>query len=117
LQWKTKIKLKAEMESLMKIIGSLFVVTACGVLADGDLSDYSGFPGVGPTYTAEYPDQVPGPDLPEYSWDTVPRWLAVRNRDPFSNEQVSSIATNYQLVMLEKANQQGHATTSRFGSR
>jgi hypothetical protein len=79
--------------------------------ADEDLSNYSGFAGVGPTYTAEYPDQVPGPDFPEFSWDTVPRWLAVRNRDPFSNEQVSSIATNYQLVMLEKSNQQGHATT------
>jgi hypothetical protein len=76
-----------------------------------DLSDYSGFDGVGATYTAEYPDQVTGSDFPEFSWDTVPRWLVVRSRDPLSNDQVSSIATNYQIVMLEKGNLQGHETT------
>lgn len=45
--------------------------------------------------------------LPEFFWNKIPRWVAVRNRSAFSEEDVTSIASNYQLVMLEKANQQG----------
>jgi hypothetical protein len=88
----------------------LVLLITPGVRAEWDLSDYSGFAEVGPTYTAEYPDQAAGVQFPQFSWDTVPRWLAVRNNSPLSNEEVSSIATNYQLVMLEKENRQGLST-------
>ena len=45
--------------------------------------------------------------LPKFSWNKIPRWVAVRNSASFTEDDVTSIANNYQLVMLEKANQQG----------
>ncbi|MDF7823562.1 putative glycoside hydrolase [Pontiellaceae bacterium B12227] len=71
-----------------------------------DPSDYSYMKdGVG--YIEPYPEQAPGVDFPEFSWDKVPRWLAVRNLNAYSAEQISTIASNYQLVMLEKSNRNG----------
>ncbi|MDF7823870.1 putative glycoside hydrolase [Pontiellaceae bacterium B12227] len=71
-----------------------------------DVSDYS-YMKDGVAYVEPYPEQQPGVDFPEFSWDTVPRWLAVRNINAYSADQISTIATNYQLVMLEKSNKNG----------
>ncbi|MDF7826658.1 putative glycoside hydrolase [Pontiellaceae bacterium B12227] len=71
-----------------------------------DASDYSYMKdGIG--YVEAYPEQSPAVEFPEFSWDEVPRWLAVRNIDAYSAEQISTVATNYQLVMLEKSNKNG----------
>lgn len=76
-----------------------------------DATDYSRY-GVGATYSDIYPaEEVARQALfPKFSWDSVPRWLAVRNANAYSDEQISLIANNYQLVMLEKANQAGLET-------
>lgn len=68
--------------------------------------------GTGPTYSLIYPQEDPARQalFPEFSWDTVPRWLAVRNADAYTDEQIETIANNYQLVMLEKANKAGFDT-------
>ncbi|MDF7806349.1 putative glycoside hydrolase [Pontiellaceae bacterium B12219] len=71
-----------------------------------DVSDYSYMKdGIG--FVEPYPEQKPGVEFPEFSWDQVPLWLAVRNLSAYSEEQISTIATNYQLVMLEKSNKNG----------
>ncbi|KAA1160580.1 hypothetical protein EU508_08980 [Pseudoalteromonas fuliginea] len=65
--------------------------------------------GTGPTYSEVYPAEKKSRQalFPNFSWDTVPRWLAVRNHAPYTDEQIASIADHYQLVMLEKANKAG----------
>lgn len=72
-----------------------------------DVTDYSTFEN-GPTFYHNYPIQTEQKEtLPNFSWNKIPRWVAVRNREAFSEEDVTSIANNFQLVMLEKANYQG----------
>ncbi|GAA3651188.1 putative glycoside hydrolase [Flavivirga jejuensis] len=72
-----------------------------------DVTDYSTFE-KGPSLYHDYPVQTePKTTLPKFSWNKIPRWVAVRNKNAFSEDDVTSIANNYQLVMLEKANQQG----------
>ena len=68
--------------------------------------------GTGPSYSPIYPaeDSARKKLFPKSSWDTVPRWLAVRNARRYTDEQIEAIANNYQLVMLEKANQSGFDT-------
>jgi len=65
--------------------------------------------GTGPTYSDIYPAQATSRQalFPYFSWDTVPRWLAVRNHAAYTDQQIASIADHYQLVMLEKANEAG----------
>jgi len=65
--------------------------------------------GTGPTYSDVYPAEKKSRQalFPNFSWDTVPRWLAVRNHAPYTDEQIAAIADHYQLVMLEKANKAG----------
>ncbi|KGL62193.1 putative glycoside hydrolase [Polaribacter sp. Hel1_85] len=72
-----------------------------------DVTDYATFE-KGPTLYHNYPTQTEKKTtLPKFSWNKIPRWVAVRNSASFTEEDVTSIANNYQLVMLEKANQQG----------
>ncbi|NRD20683.1 T9SS type A sorting domain-containing protein [Winogradskyella eckloniae] len=72
-----------------------------------DVTDYSVFE-KGPDFYHDYPEQtVLLPTLPNFSWNKIPRWVAVRSNNALSEEAVTSIAENYQLVMLEKANFQG----------
>jgi len=66
----------------------------------------------GPDMTEVYPAEESDRQalFPEFSWDTVPRWLAVRNANEYSDEDIETIASHYQLVMLEKANKAGFDT-------
>ena len=73
-----------------------------------NISDYSDIP-AGPSYLDPYPAETDSNNYPEFSWDTVPRWLAVRNTREIPDDQVDDIADNYQIVMLEKSNAQGAA--------
>ena len=75
--------------------------------AVNEVTDYSSFE-KGPTFYHDYPIQtIQKTTLPKFSWNKIPRWVAVRNSASFTENDVTSIANNYQLVMLEKANQQG----------
>ena len=73
--------------------------------------DYSLY-GMGPDFFDVYPESDASRQAyyPEFSWDTVPRWLAVRNSDSYTDQQIETIAAHYQLVMLEKANEAGLET-------
>ena len=48
--------------------------------------------------------------FPEFSWDTVPRSLLIRKKTAYTDAEINSIATNYDLVVLEKSNQAGFGT-------
>ena len=72
-----------------------------------DLTDYSWFE-KGTTYYHDYPAQTKQKStLPSFSWNKIPRWVAARNVQAFSDEQIEDIADNFQLILLEKANNQG----------
>lgn len=72
-----------------------------------DVTDYSWLE-KGYTFYHDYPIQTTQKTtLPNFSWNKIPRWVAVRNSQAFSNDQVADIADNFQLVMFEKANNQG----------
>ncbi|MDF7806327.1 putative glycoside hydrolase [Pontiellaceae bacterium B12219] len=45
--------------------------------------------------------------MPEFSWDTIPRWIIFRSGNRISDEAVERIGDHYQVTMLEKPNQQG----------
>lgn len=65
----------------------------------------------GVRYADTYPVQEPGVAFPSFSWDKIPRWLAVRKYTAYTREELVSIAANYQLVMLEKCNVNGSEYT------
>jgi len=75
------------------------------------LEDYSQY-STAAQYQDAYPDQPtkPGANWPTFSWDKIPRWLAFRNNNEMSDEDVVGIAENYQVAMLEKANNQGKSS-------
>ncbi|CAM3091399.1 putative glycoside hydrolase [Moritella viscosa] len=78
-------------------------------IIDSNLSDYSSYPS-GSTFSKAYPEQDrESTHYPSFSWDHIPRWLAVRKATSFTNEEVLSIS-NYDIVMLEKSNHQGLKT-------
>ena len=81
-----------------------------------DVSDYSSTPD-GATFVEPYPAQTGNVSFPDFSWNKTPRWLAVRNRDQYSQGQIDSITNNYQLVMMEKSNQNGLERTQEGMSR
>jgi len=74
---------------------------------DYDFSRY----GMGPDISAVYPKAEAAREAyyPTFSWDNVPRWLAVRNTNSYTEEQIETIANHYDLVLLEKANSAGLA--------
>jgi hypothetical protein len=74
-----------------------------------DVTDYSEFV-TGPGYRDEYPAQQSFSNYPAFSWDTVPRWLIIRKRTAYTAADINSMATNYQLIVFEKANQAGFST-------
>ena len=87
------------------------------VLDSNDVSawdpfDYSNYK-VGPYYSDTYPDQEDTTIYPEFSWNKVPRWLAIRSGAAFSDEDIQTIATKHQMVMLEKYNAQGTGSTEQ----
>jgi hypothetical protein len=88
-----------------------FSITYPSLTTQWGVSDYSIY-GIGPLYSGVYPEEERDrqDDFPVFSWDTVPRWLAIRNADVYSDDQIETIANNYQLVLLEKANKAGFDT-------
>ena len=44
---------------------------------------------------------------PEFSWDTVPRWVIFRSQRQMSAASLERVAEHYQVVMMEKSNSQG----------
>lgn len=81
-----------------------------------DVSDYSSTPD-GATFVEPYPAQTGNVSFPDFSWNKTPRWLAVRNTDQYSQGQIDSITNNYQLVMMEKSNQNGLERTQEGMSK
>ena len=81
-----------------------------------DVSNYAFTPD-GPTFVDPYPAQTGNVDFPDFSWNRMPRWLAVRNTDDYTQAQIDSIANNYQLVMMEKSNQNGLTYTEEGMSK
>ena len=81
-------------------------------LAGVSVSDYSDHP-TGPGYLPEYPAEtrIQAETYPSFSWSKAPRWLAVRSASAYDTAEFQSIANNFQIVMLEKSNQQGLSST------
>jgi len=77
-----------------------------------DPYDYSIYK-TGSQYIDNYPDQEDTSIYAEFSWDKVPRWLAIRSGSTFSDEDINTIANNHQMVMLEKYNSQGTSSTEK----
>ena len=75
-----------------------------------EIGDYSDDP-TGPGYLDPYSVQTDFTNYPDFSWDSVPRWLAVRDNNGYTTAAIESIANNYQIVMLEKSNQNGQGNT------
>lgn len=71
-----------------------------------DLSDYSEF---GEDYEdyIDYPDQESQEGFPEFSWDTIPRWIIFRSDKNISDDAVERVAEHFDVTVMEKANQQG----------
>jgi len=74
-----------------------------------DLSDYSLFSNAS-NFGETYPEQTKEVIQSEFCWDKIPRWLAFRNTEALTDEEVTDIASHYQVVLLEKANNQGLST-------
>ncbi|WP_158134907.1 putative glycoside hydrolase [Photobacterium damselae] len=88
-------------------LGNIQIRFAIAKEGESPLSDYSSYPS-GNTFDFPYPEQDRTSTIyPSFSWETVPRWLAVRKATAFSNDEVNIIANNYNIVMLEKSNKQG----------
>jgi len=85
-----------------------FTISNPNLVTYFDDADYSVHK-VGPNMVDVYPQEETERQahFPVFSWDTIPRWLAVRNANTYSDAQIESIANNNQLVMLEKANKAG----------
>lgn len=52
------------------------------------------------SYTGDYPFQTYTDDYPEFSWDTVQRWISFRKnpvKGPFTEEEIESIAVNNRI--------------------
>lgn len=79
--------------------------------AEADLTDYSTVV-TGPIFGDEYAGQTDSSNFPAFSWDTVPRWLIVRKMTAYTNAEVQSMASNYDLIMWEKANAAGFDNTN-----
>ncbi|CAA6677721.1 MULTISPECIES: putative glycoside hydrolase [unclassified Lentimonas] len=76
-----------------------------------DLTDYSSVV-TGPIFGDAYPEQADSTHFPAFSWDTVPRWLIVRKNTAYTDAEVLSMATNYDLIVWEKANSAGFSNTN-----
>ena len=50
--------------------------------------------------------------FPQFSWNTVPRALIIRKRTAYTDSEIQTIANNYGLIMLEKANDAGLGSVS-----
>lgn len=77
-----------------------------------DPFDYSIYK-TGLQYIDDYPAQEDTTIYPKFSWNKVPRWLAIRSGDVFSDADINTIANNHEMVMLEKYNNQGTASTEQ----
>ena len=65
------------------------------------LDDYSGYwTRVKNSYVGDYPFQTSTDHYPQFSWETVPRWISFRrnpNSGPFTQEDIATIANNNYL--------------------
>ncbi|MEI6891522.1 MAG: putative glycoside hydrolase [Pontiella sp.] len=71
-----------------------------------NVTDYSDYV-VGPLMADEYPAQASTSNFPSFSWDTVPQWLIVRKKSAYTDDEIRSMAMNYNLIVWEKANAAG----------
>jgi hypothetical protein len=75
-----------------------------------DISDYSIYnywDHDGYTKEAVYQEQEPNGNFPDFSWDTVPRYLATRKPYPFTDDELAMIVHSEALIVSA-----GHATTN-----
>ncbi len=75
-----------------------------------DVTDYSRYKTAN-QYLETYPEHQDFSNFPNFTWDSVPRWLAIRSGERFTDSDVEAIANNFQMVMLEKYNMQGLGST------
>ncbi|MDF7800408.1 putative glycoside hydrolase [Pontiellaceae bacterium B1224] len=80
-----------------------------GPLVPWDPTDYSGYK-VAPYMLDEYEAQSNFTNYPDFSWDTVPRWLIVRNNSAWTQSEIEAMAGNYEVIVWEKANNAGFST-------
>ncbi len=60
----------------------------------------------GPTpYTPTTPEKLKA--FPSFSWDRIPRGMLIRKARAYTDGEIKAIADNYDLVVLEKANNAG----------
>ena len=79
--------------------------------ADWNIFDYSNFK-TGDAYGDEYPYQEKVVKKANFCWNTVPRWIATRNVETYSEDQIEALASA-DIVMLEKANNAGFDTIEK----
>jgi hypothetical protein len=84
----------------------LFLTEASSDTSTWDVTDYSQYKTAN-QYLETYPEHQDFSNFPDFSWDSVPRWLAIRKAEPYTDSELESIANNFQMLMLEKANTQG----------
>ncbi|MDF7806653.1 putative glycoside hydrolase [Pontiellaceae bacterium B12219] len=81
-----------------------------GPLVSWDPTDYSSYK-IAPNMLDEYEAQTNYANYPDFSWDTVPRWLIVRKAAPaYTAAEVAAMAGNYEVIVWEKANKAGFST-------
>ncbi len=51
--------------------------------------------------------------FPKFSWDTVPRCMLIRKSTAYTDKEIRSIAENFDLVVLEKANGAGKGSVMK----
>ena len=92
------------MDKTIILLGLLFLSSM--IIAQGNLSDYSSY-STAITYGDDYSQQAKYYKKPDFSWNKIPRWIAIRNKQPYTTNQAEKLANNYQVIMLEKANKAG----------
>ena len=76
-----------------------------GPLVDWDVTDYSYYK-IGAEMLDEYPAQTDFTNYPDFSWDTVPRWIIARKHIAWTQDEIEALAT-YPLIVWEKSNKAG----------
>jgi len=84
-----------------------FAFSTPSIATTEDLSDYS-FDPTGAAYRDTYPAHTDFSGYPEFSWDTVQRWVICnKGRSPLTDAEALALS-KYQVVMFEKFNRLGY---------
>ena len=75
-----------------------------------NFTDYSEYR-TSASFYGELAEQIKSISKPNFCWDRVPKWMPLRSGTRLSDEVVKRAAENYDLLLLEKHNQQGFANT------